>query len=309
MEQKLDGVKINVSNETEGEIKNEAKPDNIAIKRKQAAKKKESSAPAKKPGNGSKNGLGKTLTAVILTALVVGGGIYAWQKATSQKNVDKIKDEVQSTRLDFEQRLASLKDNLTNKEKENEQLKTSSEQLKITEELLAKAKIEYKNDELGLSFEYPASLGQVELTVAGGSQGKIVKGVFSKTDKIFFSGVSADYLASSTAATGTISFLETTGFLEKDKKFYFQYPGEKDSTIFEIQPDKLINNNNNKVLLITKKSFTAVKDGKTVDIGENIGAVTNLKGKSIGGVAFMNQDLGVLPMAEFEKLLSSIIVK
>jgi hypothetical protein len=85
--------------------------------------------------------------------------------------------------------------------------------------------------------------------------------------------------------------------------------GETENTSFEIKPAKQIDSKSGKVLLVDKKSILPDSDGKIVEIGENIGAILNLKGKLFTGAAFVNEDLGVLPLADYEKLLKSIETK
>jgi hypothetical protein len=299
MEQQLDGVKVSINN-------SEKNSNNAPAKKKPAVNKNSEAKNDNKP-NKKQLSLMTALIVTFVAVLIVGGGVYAWKNQAGLKDITKIKDEAKSSRLDFEQRLANLKDQITGMEKEKEGLKSASEELKTAEELLAKAQIEYSNTELGLNFKYPAKLGQIDITIAGGEKGKIFKGIFSNTDKIVFSGVTKDYSSASTTASSSVLFLDTVGYTEKNKKFYFQPAGNIETNDYEIVPAKIIGEKENRILLVDKKSFLPSSSGKTVDIGENIGAIINLKNASFTGVAFMDQDLGVLPLANFEEVINYLL--
>lgn len=244
-----------------------------------------------------------TFLAVIVISLIAGGTVYAWQKNTGEKKVNQAKQETDSIKIDFENRLSSLKDKLSGIESENDSLKTTNEDLKDKADLLADAKIEYSNPELGISFEYPASFGEVKVTTSNGETGKTFKGEFNN-NKLFFGGVTADY----SRATGTeAEFTDTLGYEKKKTVYYYKYAAEKNKAVeYKINPISAVKTKNGEALVVDKKSFVDAQGKPQININENIGAVVNLKKGGFAGMAFVNQDLGIFPLIDFGAMLESI---
>lgn len=258
-------------------------------------------------------GLMSLIISVIATAVIVGGGIYFWQHSMTGKNLEKISADATASKEEFEKRLENLKEKLSGTEKEKEELAASKKELEAKAELLKTAKKQYISNDLGFSFLYPATFGEVTIEFSEKATGTMFVGKFSMNDKLFFSGISADYVREATSSI--YDFTETQGFIDQKNKYYFEEPGKRDSTKFEIQPVKIIGYRGGEALVINKKSFIGQDDfsknaGKPfVDIGENVGVLLNLKKEKYKGVAFVNMDFGLMPMEGFEELLKSAEVK
>lgn len=287
------------SNET---VKKTRKRVPAAAQRKSAAVVEAKNKPVQK----EKSSL-LTFLAIVAASLIVGGIVYSWQKSTGEKKVNQAKQEADSIKIDFENRLSGLKDKLTGVESENNSLKTTNEDLKNKADLLAEAKMEYSSPELGINFEYPASFGEVKLTVSNGETGKAFKGVFSNNDKLFFGGVTADY--SKTATSTEAEFTDTLGYEKKKNVYYYKYAAEKNKSVeYKINPVNAVKTKNGEALIVDKKSFAGAQEKPQINIGENIGAVVNLKKGGFTGMAFVDQDLGLFPLINFGAMLESIEV-
>ncbi|MDP3042784.1 MAG: hypothetical protein Q8N21_00045 [bacterium] len=249
----------------------------------------------------AKRGLLAAVMAVITVAAIVGIGIFVWQKEVIKKNVGEVKKEADSSKIDFENRLLNLKDKLTGVESENTELKTTNEELKEKVELLAIAKMEFSNSELGIAFEYPAILGEVNLSISDEEGGKKFIGRFSNNDKLIFGGVSADYGKS--GATTSAAFIDALGFSKKKGKYYYRSP----SADYEIQPANIIKLGNGEALIVDKNSFGDKE--QNAGIGEDIGALFNLNNKDFSGLVFLNQDLGRLSLIDFGAMLETMEIK
>jgi hypothetical protein len=249
----------------------------------------------------AKRGLLATVMAVITVAAIVGIGIFVWQKEVIKKNVGEVKKEADSSKIDFENRLLNLKDKLTGVESENTELKTTNEELKEKAELLAIAKMEFSNSELGIAFEYPAILGEVNLSISDEEGGKKFIGRFSDNDKLIFGGVSADYGKSGT--TTPAAFIDALGFAKKKGKYYYRSP----SADYEIKPANIIKLGGGEALIVDKNSFGDKE--QNAGIGEDIGALLNLNNKDFSGLVFLNQDLGRLSLIDFGAMLETVEVR
>jgi len=322
MSTKMDGVKISVSNtEKEEKKKKKTVKEKKTVVKKQAPKtkvaKKEASRDGNKKSSNSqkkvKKGFLSTLISIILTALIVGGAIYAWQQQGQEKSLNKLSENARESRMEFEQRLNNIKDKLTGTEKEKDKLKDEYEKLKEKADLLKEAKLNFSDSSLGISFDYPAIFGEVKVAILEGATGTSFMGEFTKNDKLVFGGISANY--ESDATSSAKEFIDTLGYYAKKDKYYFQGPGDGESKDYEVQAIKIIGTKNGEALVVNKKSFinqdefTVAKGDDYVNLGENIGGLVNLKGEVYKGVGFVNSDFGMMPLEDFEKMLKSIEVK
>lgn len=319
MENKMDGVKISVNKEgkVEKPAKKRGRPKKVV---KKAVVKKASVAEArtrskaikkkidKKSKSSKKSGLMPMFITVIITGVLVGGAIYAWQSRSSEKNVNDVRKDAKEVREGFEQRLGQLKNKLTGVETENQKLKNSTKELEGRVKLLDGAKKDFSDSEIGIAFEYPANFGEVKIDMVDGTVGKKFKATFSENESLVFGGATVDFKPK--ASTTKINFLESLGYYTKKDKFYFQAIGMVNSTEIELVPTKKVGDNED-ILLVDKNSF--VTDGKAdvakVDIGDNIGAIINLESGSFRGITFLDQDLSVMSLESFENMLASVKVK
>lgn len=320
MANNMDGVKISVNNNSEGESEpvKEKKKRTVTRKKNVAAKpltKKEpeeeryeevaEERPAKKDRSKKSGGMTQMIVSIAVTALVVGGAVYAWQKNVTDVTVGQVKQASTNEKSDFENTIANIKSKLTGTETEKVELSKTLEDLKKKAALLVDAKVEYKNDEMGFSFEYPAAFGTVVSASSTAASGTLNSYSFESNPNLIFGGISQDYKSSK--ASGTPELAETKGYVEKDKKFFLLGNASQQ---YEIVPAKTIDFKGGKAILIDKKSFV-LKAGQTVpvNIGENVAVILNLKNKKYSGLSFINSDFGALPLDGFVKLVGSIQVK
>jgi len=300
----MDDVKISVNNDSDDPI--EKKPAaKRKLVRKTAPKIDKTKTVSKKTERG---GFFSSVITFVVTALIVGGAIYAWQNRNLEKNVTKVREDARNTRMSFEKTIEGLKDKLSGVESENEELKMTKEELEERVKLLDGAKKEFINEDIGLSFFYPAIFGDVELVIEEVASSTKFVGKFSKIDTLSFGGISGDYVLTST--TSPIDFLENQGFYERKNSYYFIPAGSNDNQDYEIIPTKIIKTKTGEALLVDKGSFISSEgeEKQSVDIGENIGALVNLKGGEYSGLAFINKDFGIMPLESFESLLETIEV-
>jgi uncharacterized FlaG/YvyC family protein len=288
----MDSIKVAVK-------KNEVKP---------FSNKKEPAAKITKGKNkGKAGGLWKIFITIIITALVVGGGVYAWQNKLTQSSIDSVRQEARNARISLESEMDNLKSQLQGQETANAELKKTQDELAVQAKLLVTAQQEFKSDELGLSFTYPARLGEVKLTIENGETGKIFQGIFTDNDRLVFGGISKDFSAGREGG-----FTDTQGYLKKGDKYYFKFVSAKPVTDYEIKPVQIIKASNEDVLLVNKESFITetVSEGPKLNPGEDsLGALVNLRTKDFTGVAFWNRDLTKMTSADFETILETIMVE
>lgn len=248
------------------------------------------------------------LLVVVITAVVVGAGMHAWQKKHNSDSLLNIQKSARQTRIDFESRIAGLKDKISGFEAEKEELISENEELKKKAELIEKAKVNFQDEVLKLSFDYPARFGVLEISSTDKDGGKIFRGMFSDNEKFIF-GCAGKDLSENTDAQ-KLSFLDSQGFLEKKDEYFF-LPQGKETEKYKINPAKVINFQGGKALLVDNKSFISDEDGEVleVDIGENVGVLFNLNSEVCRGGAFMNSDFGMLSLDDFIKIIESIKLK
>lgn len=242
------------------------------------------------------SGLMTTVIAVAVTAIVVGGGVYAWKKKDADSLRDRLSNEARLSRMELEDRITKIKDTLQGAQTEKTDLENKNKELEEKANLIAGAKKEFSDKELGISFYYPVEFGEVSIEFADKNGGKVFLGKFSKTDKVYFGGVSKEFKASSTE----LAFLEQKGYEEKDGKYIL-----RDAANLELKPTKTVNFANGKALVLSADSF----GGKPNNLGGNLGSMLNLKKEKYSGVTFMDSDFGIMPAAEFEKMIASVRVQ
>ncbi len=299
MEQKNESLKININKD------GEEKP--LRKTRKVVREKKEKMDQIERPKARTANSsMMITFIAVAVTALIVGGGLYAWQKGKIKNTVDNITNDARNARLDLEKKLSNISEKAQGLESELETLKSKNEKLSEVEILLADAKIEFANSELGIKFDYPATFGEAKVVIENGEGGKTIKGSFSKNDKLIFGGVSKNYQKASTS--NATELLDFQGYKEKDKKFFFLSPLSNVDG-YEMTPAGEVNSGKGKIFLLNNKSFKTKDASSTeslVNIGDNLGAIVNITNPDFGGIAFVNSDFGKMSVDDFKKMIGSI---
>lgn len=255
-------------------------------------------------------GMVSTLVAVTVTALIVGGGVYLWLRSENKTAMEKLMDDTRNARMDLEQRIESVKNKLTTKEKEVEELSTVKKDLEEKSKLLDVAKIDYRDNDLGFKFQYPVSFGEVKIEKIQGVSGLKFVGSFSANPELYFGGVSKNFkMATTSDASSTVfGFADSFGFISEGNKYYYQsMDGEQKK--YEIEPMRMVDSGLGKTLLLNKDSFVKGKDGSVWDfgLGNDIGAIANIKNSKFeGGLVFINKNTAKFPLADFEESLKSV---
>lgn len=277
---------------------------------KKVSAKSDSSKKKEKDKNKKGVGIVSFLIAILVTATIVGGGVYYWQRGENEGVLDKIKKDARNARLDFEQRIDSIKEKLSSKEKEVDELTNVKKDLEEKSKLLDVAKIDYKNNELSFRFQYPVSFGEVKLEKIEGDSGVKFIGTFTENEELYFGGISKDYLAATTtnASSSVVGFVDSFGFTKEGDKYFYQTVGEE-SKDHRIEPMRTVNSDLGGVVLLNKDSFVKDEEGNIWDfgLGHDIGAITNIKNSKFdGGLVFVNKNTAKFPLVDFEDTLRSI---
>jgi Tfp pilus assembly protein PilE len=305
MVKNTDGIKISIKEEAEEPAINKTAPKSKPnLKPKLKPKKKPSLSKNKVKTN--KGGLIKLLTAMVIPAILVGVGIYVWQQGLAEETISSVRQEALETESSFEERLRNLKNSLTGVQDENQKLKEQTEAMNKRIALLDKAKIDFSDNELGVSFAYPAVFGEVVITTSDVASGTKFIGTFSDNDKLIFGGVSPDLVINKTEIAGVSAVTDSQGFEEERNKYSFLASGE---SRYDIEPAEVLNTASGKeALLIDKNSFeiNPEADGLPVDIGGNVAVLVNLNGSKYKGMAIMNSDFGMMPLESFKQMIGTI---
>jgi len=275
---KIDSIKVNINKE---EVKN----------KKQTTKKPRASNNTKKASKKTLKKTGKsravpTMIAIIVTGLIVGGGIYSWQKNLSEKNINKAQEDAVSTKSFFEKKLSELENKLTEIESENTELKTKKEELEGKVKLLDEEKKEFISEELGFSFLYPAVFGQINVIMDSNVTGTKFIGKFSNNDKLVFGGISEDYKINRDSV-----ITDTRGYKKSFTKYYFK---TADNISITVEPIKVLKYGNGKAILINADCFIVEQNEEVHPFGLEDGhltAIINLDNDAYSGLAFWNKDV------------------
>lgn len=313
MAKKIDGVKISVNNNAVPSLeKNKKTPVKKAPLKKAPVKKETKIAPEKKAvktesKKKKKGGFLQVMLSVAVTALIVGGFMYTWKDKAIEKVEEKAGNKTEALKFDLEERLSNLKSKVTGVETTNVELKKTLEDFKKKAELLVGSKKEFQNEDLGFSFEYPASFGMAKITLSTVASSTITDLVFENNEKLVFAGVSESY--KKVDASSSIAMKELKGYVEEGKKFYIL--GPNDSEKFEVVPAQIIEFDGGKALLLDKNSFVLEEDsdGIPVDIGDNVAFIFNLKDREIPGFVIINSDFSMMPLNDFVIMMESFIIK
>lgn len=171
----------------------------------------------------------------------------------------------------------------------------------------------FKNDELGISFNYPPNFGESNVIIAepgkrpGGETGRKIVGSFSQFSALEFGGITDDFTA---GREGLIT--DTRGFIEENGQYYFKFVSNKDYKDYEIQPLKVLEKDFGKILILNDQSFKAERewaDGPVFGVGNNnLAGLVNLKGEEFPGLVFYNTKTDEFSLEDFESLLDSMVV-
>ena len=276
---------------------------------KKVIKKTNKITKANKENMSDKKNALKSLLSILLTALIVGGGIYAWQDNAKDSSLTKVQQDARNTREGFERSLKNLENKVRKVEGENEELAIKNVELEKKADLIEGSLKKYSSEELGLSFSYPAVLGIASYEKFAGASGEKFTIKFSRNENFYMSGVSSDFKDLENVTETEVKF---DNFIKTEKdadkyKYYISLDAKK--TEYNLKPIEVISFSGGEALLVDSKSFI-LKDGQiVVGIGQNLGAILNTNKEGFSGVSMLNSDFGQLSPDNFKTLLKSIEIK
>ena len=276
---------------------------------KKIIKKTNEITKAKKENMSDRKSALRNLLSILITALIVGGGIYAWQDKARDNSLTKVQQDARNTREGFERSLKNLENKVRKIEDENEELATKNEDLESKAGLIEGALKKYNSEELGLGFSYPAILGTVSYEKFTGISGEKFSIKFSRNENLYMSGVSMGY-EEVESATSTEANFDNFIKVEKVKDEYRYYVSAGGVDVeYKLKPIEVIPFSGGEALLVDSKSFILEDEQIIVGIGQNLGAVLNTDKEGFSGVSMLNSDFGQLSPDNFKALLKSIEIK
>lgn len=309
----MDAIKISVENDSneEGEkkkVKQKKVVKKTAVKATKKKLDKKETKRNKVKRNKAKGGFISHLLVFVITASVVGGAIYYWQGDKGKKSLDKLQSDARNARISFDDKISSIKSKLQGVEDENKELKETTKELEEKTVLLDGALKKYSNSNLLISFQYPVLFGDVNVNVEETENGKKFVGTFSKNEQLVFGGVTPDYAVASTSISDP--FLDTLGYERDGNDLILKNIHGEDSE-YKVEAMRVVDTRFSEALMLNKDSFVvAGNDGESWDLGlgQNIGAVVNLKDTDFPGIAFVDKSTATFPLTDFEEMLKSIEV-
>lgn len=190
-----------------------------------------------------------TVISVFVTALIVGGSLYFWQKA----QMDALRQEIQVLKTqNIEPATPEIKS-----EEDNNQL--SSEK--------------YQNDELGIKFSYPKILGELNIQLYDTQ----LNGVFSEnSDALRIGGITKDY----TAARSSY-YMDFSGFKKEGDEYFWESVGNQ---THPIEPKRIIDED---IILVDCTSFEdkCTPTGPSISVPKGqVAGLVNLPDDSMPGL-------------------------
>jgi len=294
-------------------VEEESKPKQkkVVTKRKATTVKKESPSEPVSRSRGDNQTVISNIATLLITALVVGGAIYAWQRIAVKDDLENAEKNVTETKLSFEKKIADLKDKMKAVIDENDNLKQTSEELsgKLSN-LLKGAVKEYENEDLGLSFTYPAALGVINLEVVDGQTGKMFVATFSENDEFMFGGATKDYAASGTPATSTLLLVQD--WYIKSGMNKIEIAGAE--APITVKPLSVITASIGDVMILDSSCFTESDEtneesmAESYGLGQDVAAILSYDKPANGwnAMAFVNKNFARLSMEDFEAMMSTL---
>lgn len=315
-------------------------------KKETVAKKKEdhkARTPKEKKSKPTRKGFFNHLLTMLITAGIVGGGIYFWQKTSGEEMVNKIKSEARDARLDLDNKMKIIKDKLKNTEFTNNELKTVNEKLKNKANLLDGAIKVFEDTNLNYSFDYPAVFGKSDYKLSEGETGTIFRGKFTENSNLIYGGAASLVFGTSTSVN---TILNTKGFTkEEDNYFFTSDGGEK----LEFKPTEVLTTRSGaEVAILNKGSFKidagepevsekeindrvveedseenayteATKNEDQIEMTatifqdieseKTVAAIISLNDDKFKGIVFLNRNTDELSLQDFKAILESVEIK
>ena len=230
-----------------------------------------------------------TIIAVVITAIIVGGGVYAWQQSSLQFTEQSLQQQINTLQGQIESLQQATPPVATTPE-------TTQEPTQFPDETTTWKT--YENIELGFSFEYPVSYGDFQISINDGETGKKFTGNFQNNKYFSIGGITTDFSAGRPGY-----FLDFVKYLNEGGKYYHLMAlGKK----YLVEPVKILTADGQKILIVNGDSYVEERNvqGPVINPDSNGGALINIPGSGkFKGVAVWNSDVNDLPQSNFEKIL------
>lgn len=247
----------------------------------------------------------------VLGVLIAGGAVYfVLSNSYSEKQIQLDNktsalhnqiDSLTEKQVQLNNQISTLQDQVDSLKKQNETLQplpTPTQTQSANNQNTVDWKT-YENKEIGLSFKYPASYGDFQISISNGWTGKIFKGNFQNNEFFSIGGITADY----TEGRGAY-FLDFVKYLYEGEKYYHLMALDKR---FLIEPTKTLSVDGQKVLIVNDNSYIEETGAQQPSMGPgaNEGALVNLPGgaSKFEGLAIRNS---TLPQSDFEEILTTL---
>jgi len=256
-----------------------------------------------------KNSLLSNILAVVITAVIVGGAIYVWQDRSNDERLSEIERNAKNVRDGYDRSLKNLENENRKASEEVDKLLQEKEDLESKVKLVEGAVKKYENEELGITFSYPAILGNLIYEKKAGQAGEKFIARFDNNPSFVMAGVSEDYIDSENSTSTETNFED---FIRIDKNrdeysYLVRYMGE--TVEYALEPLEVIDFSDGEALLVDKNSFLGEPGTAAIGIGENLGALISTDKEGFSGIAMLNSDFGRLSPESFRELLKSIEIK
>lgn len=272
------------------------RPRRIAPRENKAASPQPESKPKK---SAPRNNFTPWLLIAIL--LVVGSVVIKAQVDKAKQTAEGINRQAEEEKDSLRKKLNVLEDKIRSLSEEKTTWDAQRSDYESTAKLLDSARLEFTNEELGISFQYPAIWGDIDLKFATETSGKSYLGKFTKNDAVVFGGTTSDFVG-----TGTPQAVWFSGYEKKRSAYNADFGDKKD---LPIKPVGIRSIGSREVLLLDGTSFLNPADA-AYGPGENgQNAIMNLEKENYGGIAFWNMDKTKINSETFDKLIESINIR
>jgi len=235
-----------------------------------------------------------TIIAVVLTAIIVGGGVYAWQRSSLRATEQSLQQQINTLQSQIESLQQTPPPVATTPETTQEPTQPADE--------IASWKT-FENKDLGFSFRYPASYGDFQISINNGETGKKFTGNFQNNMYFSIGGITADFSAGRSGY-----FLDFVKYLNEDGKYYHLMALD---TKWLVEPTKTLTADGQKILIVKGDDYVTERneEGPVINPGSNGGALINIPGSGeFKGVAVWNSDINILPQNDFEEILMTFML-
>jgi hypothetical protein len=159
--------------------------------------------------------------------------------------------------------------------------------------------ITFADARLGLSFQYPAALGEVTVAIGAGDTGQAFGGRFSQCPIVYFAGISPDFSA---GRGGMLSDTQGYYYDANTGRYFKKFVNTK---LQGITPAGLLTVGDNVIVLLDQNSMEEYQQRLGPD---QFAALINLKGATFPGMVFMNYDVHRVPVDTFVAILRTFVI-